>query len=127
MGFKEVESSFATPWSPEKKGEQLIGTYAGSEEVPAGRGTGELFTSWRFRNSEGRYIGISGAMLKSKMNQIAEGTIVRVTFKGKFKTTNGLAKDYLIEVDERVELLDPFATPAESLGDNTHDANRATA
>lgn len=116
MGFKTVQSSFAKPWAP-STGDSVIGTYKGSEQIPAPRKPGTFFTSYRIGNldrevlaEDGQKVstfGISGAMLNSKFNQIPVGAKVKITYAGTAKVGKGMAKMFDVEVDDAVELLDP--------------------
>jgi hypothetical protein len=121
MGWNEVQSSFAKPWAPKKAGEKLEGHFAGTEEVPSGRkddeGKKKFFTSWRVRIKDGSVLGMAGEMLKSKMNQIPVGSLIRVEYLGKSaETSNGKAHDFKVLVDNSVKLTDPY------LGSGTNGA-----
>lgn len=111
MGYKTVDSNFAEPWKPAKKGAALQGEYLGSDEIPSGRNDGKFFTSYRIRDKNGVILGVAGAFLDSKMNQVPQGAPIRVTYEGEKKTNNGVAKLFALEVDDSVELLDPYRLP----------------
>jgi len=108
MGYKEVESSFATFWTPEKKGDAIEGAYLGDELVDGGIGS-EPFLSYRLRKADGSVWGFSGGMLGSKMDQIPAGATVKVVYEGTIKVgKRGLtARDYKVLVDDSATLLDP--------------------
>lgn len=134
MGFKKVESSFAKPWAP-KVGEFIVGVYKGKENVPSppqrAKKPGETFISYRIGDLEQetldeegnkvRTIGVSGAMLGSKFNQIPKGARIKLTYAGTQKTGKGDAKMFDVEVDDNVTLLDPDSRPAsEEAADDEH-------
>lgn len=107
----EVKSTFPVPWKPEQEGDTLEGTYHGYNIVPDGRG--QTFKSHKFKEDGAEeYDGISGAMIDQKMERIPKGTYVWVTYLGEVQTKNGKAKDFKVECDSTVKLLDPSESNA---------------
>lgn len=113
--WKTVDSSFATPWIPKKPGDALEGIYLGCEEIPSSRG--DTFTSYRVRGADKQVWGVSGGMLRSRLDQVAVGTEVQVVFSGMVATSQGEAKDYKVNVPEGTSLMDPYAHNAPGEGE----------
>jgi len=110
MAKKKVEREFATAWKPEAEGESLIGTYLGSELVPAGKNVEKPFTSYHFRDKEGKKIGVSGDSLKFAMERVAIGTEVEIVYQGRKASEKKGRQPYKafdVLVDENTALLDP--------------------
>lgn len=101
-----VESDFAERWEP-GEGEEIEGVFIGVDNVPTRRGEKDSFKSFRLRvDGEEKPIGISGAMLESKMRRIPLGTYVWITYKGTVDTNNGKAKDYEVIAEKGTKFLD---------------------
>lgn len=106
--FKKVESTFADPWVPENKGDQLEGLYVGTEEAP-GKKRGELFRVWKIKDANGKAWSISGAQLKSIMKQIPRNTYVQVTYLGTEETRDGnKMKLFDVAAEAGTQLRDPY-------------------
>lgn len=109
----EVESSFAEVWAPKVPGESVTGIYVKVEQIPAkNKPAGETFPSYRLKPMNGgKAVGVSGAMLSSKMDQVPVGTAVKITYLGLEKTGKGnAAKQFKVQVPRGIELLDPDDT-----------------
>lgn len=114
MGFKEVQSSFATPFVPKSVNDAIEGIYHGTDEVPTNVGDQQSFTSYRILVNE-EMMGVSGAMLASKFDQVPRGALVRVTYLGMVKMKSGMsAKDWKVEVEESTKLSRPMGGVANS-------------
>lgn len=103
---QEVKSSFAKPWKPEQVGDEMEGTYQGSEMVTHGKRT---FESYKILTDGGELLGVSSAMLATKFNQVPVGAYVWVKFVGEVETNNGTSRDYHVDVEKGTELVNPFA------------------
>lgn len=112
MGFKEVQSSFATPFVPKQVNDSIEGIYCGTDEVPTNVGEQESFLSYRIlcdNDGHEEMMGVSGAMLASKFDQIPLNARVRVTYLGLQKMKSGMnAKNWKVEVDENAKLTRPM-------------------
>lgn len=108
--MQEVGSDFAEPWNPENEGDKLEGEFIGVDLVPTkrrNRDGSKFFKSYRIL-PEGKEqpLGVSGAFLNTKMPRIPVGTFVCITYLGKTETDNGTAKDYQVECEAGVRLID---------------------
>lgn len=116
---EKVDSGVAEVWKPESEGEQLAGTYLGSEKVKA-KGNRDPFDSYHFvtdpdeENPKGVRYRVASAMLNNKMRRIPKGTFCWLTYVGKFETENGLSNDFEVEVEAGTELMDPLELSAET-------------
>jgi hypothetical protein len=104
---KSVESTFADKWEPENKGDELCGKYIGSETAP-GRKQGETFTAYHIMDDEGKRWSVAGAHLDSILNQVPRDTYVWITFDGTQTVKNGEMAKYRVDVEEGVQLVDPY-------------------
>lgn len=112
MGFNEVESSFATPWTPDKKGDRIEGHFLGQELVDGGMNE-KPYLSYRLRKKDNSVWAVAGGMLGSKMDQVPTGALISVEFLGMIKLKTGFsARDYKVGVDDSVTLLDPNSPEA---------------
>lgn len=115
----EVDSSYAEPWKPEKEGEEIEGIYLGYSNVPSPRKGQEPFKSYNIKIADGTYVGVSGAILGSKLVRIPKGAYIWVKYVGMIKTGNGLAKDFIVTCERGTKLLDPkLAADSEDSGDD---------
>ena len=105
-----VDSAYADPWKPEKEGEVLEGFYLGFTKVPSPRKEQGPFKSYNVKTEGGEYRGISGAIVGSKLQRVPKGTYIWVTYKGKIKTNQGMAKDFDVECEAGTKLLDPVTS-----------------
>lgn len=106
---QSVESAYAKPWTDFQPGDMIEGTYLGFTMVPSKRKDQKPFKSYNIKNDKGEYIGVSGAMVGSKLSRVPTGTYVWITFKGMTETNNGEAKDFNVECEKGTKLLDPVA------------------
>lgn len=133
MAFKEVQSSFAEPWKPADKELKhpttLIGRFAGKEMVPSPQKPGEFFESYRVSVRDAKdpkkktTYGVSGAFLKSKLNQVPAGALVKLVYVGldekNRKKGFNAPKDIKVYVDDNIDLLDPDGLDADA-SDGVH-------
>jgi len=123
MAWKKVESLFATPWTPEKKGDALEGIYLGTEEIDSNQSNGS-FTSYRIQRKDGAIFGATGALLENTMGQIPAGSLVRIVYEGTVKLKSGrTGKDFTVMVDDSVNLLDPITVLATARAEARAHAN----
>lgn len=100
-----VGSNYAKPWKPEGAGETIEGVYSGYNTVKGDRG--ESFKSHKVKpEGSEEYIGVSGAMVDGMLLRVPVGAYVWITFKGMLKTKNGQAKDYEVQTEKGVKLID---------------------
>lgn len=108
-----VTSNIVPPWTPEKVGEQLYGTYLGLRWVPAPSEKRQPFKTHIFQLADGvSKVCVASAMLNSKMEQIPPNTECWVTYTGKFNTSNGVSNNYDVVVPEGTELLSALESGA---------------
>ena len=102
--FKEVSSNYATPWKP-TEGESIEGYYKGFDMIPGERN--EKFRSHRIlQEGKEEPMGVSGAMIDTKMVRIPKNTYVRITYKGKEHTRNGMAHSFIVECEKGTVFLE---------------------
>ncbi len=101
---QKVEGGFPDPWKPKKPGDVLEGHYLGADMVTA---KGRTFRSYRIK-PEGaeKPMAVAGAMLQTSLERVPIGSYVWITFKGEIVTDNGTAKDFEVETEEGIKLLD---------------------
>lgn len=119
---REVASSAPLPWKPRKKGESIEGVFVGTATVGGTKKKGEDFKSHRIRLTQpvtsqfgdamqskkaGEVVALSGAMLDSRFDQIPTDAGVLVTFVGMYTTDRGEGRDFKVQVEDGVKLLDP--------------------
>lgn len=108
---KKVESTFADKWEPQNPGDELSGSYLGSEEAPGKKG--ETFTAYHLQDDSGKKWSLAGAHLDSLFNQVPRGTYVWVTYRGMQKTKQGDMRLFGLDVAEGATLLDPYEAQKE--------------
>jgi hypothetical protein len=107
MAFKPLESSssksLGEKFKFQKAGDVLTGYYLGSETIEI---NGEPATKHNFKTGSGLVSPLGTADLNRRLADVPEGTMTRVTYKGKVSVRNNkLKKSYMmnsfeIEVDE---------------------------
>lgn len=115
---QEVNSAYGEPWKPKEAGEAIEGYYLGYTKVPSPRKGQGPFKSYNIKTEAGDFIGVSGAMIGSKLVRVPPGSYVWITFNGMIETNNGQAKDYSLVVEKGIKLLDP---PVKNDIENTDD------
>lgn len=82
-----VEKNNVLSWKPSQPGDFIRGEYLKTENGK-GRGQGLLFH--HLKDEDDIEVSILGStMLNSKMEQVEQGDIIQITYKGKSTTQNG--------------------------------------
>ena len=92
MVFKEVVETNSF-WTPEKKGDTVIGTLI---EIAEGK-YGKIY---HLEQEKGVITVPTWTILKSKMVSVDIGQKVKIVFEGEITTPNGMAKDFTVYVDD---------------------------
>jgi hypothetical protein len=107
--WENVDDDWATPWEDFKKGDSVIGLFAGSKEVVP-RAGGNAFLSHRIKRDDGTLIGVSGATLDARMAKLPVGARVKVTFTGTEKSARGTdMRLYDVQSAPGTKLIDPLS------------------
>lgn len=95
--FQEVEDEpEVQQWKPEQEGETLTGVFYKSLQPTDNRNYWVYF----FENENGKYLMHGTYDLDNKMQKLAVGKIVRITYKGTKPTKMHEMKIYKVEVAE---------------------------
>ncbi len=101
--FQEVKSDLPPVWEPEV-GDILEGIFLGSKSI---KYRTKNFLTHQIQNEDtGEILSFSGAISDRMMARIPKMSYVRVTYLGETKTSNGDAKNFKIEADDSVKLIE---------------------
>lgn len=108
--FVKVENTFADPWKPTTKGESLVATYVGFQDVTTTgpKGQKKEFRSYHLRTNDGERLSVTGAGLTTIMAQIPKKTKIKITFQGTELKGQGEMKVFDVQVPRGTQMLDPF-------------------
>ena len=94
-GWKEIDTPPSPFWVPQEKGEEIEGSFQGFRDGEYGK-NGVIKTD----RDTYRYLP-SNVLLNSKLEQIPEGTWIKVVYQGFTKLPSGRrAKDFRVYVKE---------------------------
>ena len=77
-GWDQLDDDFGDPWSPEREGDSIRGTFLGIAYVP---NPGGSFITHRIKTEQG-IKSVASAILERKMERIPDGTDVMLVYTG---------------------------------------------
>jgi len=105
---QKVQTLFAEQYKGFKlPGDTLEGLYVGNHWVDPEKGKNGGFWAYHIQTEDGQRVSISGAALDNIMPQIPRNVEIQVIFRGMISVGRNEMKDFEVNIEEGVELLDP--------------------